>query len=330
MPFQPSNLHVTRPLTNVSILRLQQLSAFALQNAFPGINVSKQSDRYTVYDAGQWNTDEFRERGPGTVAKESGYSVDTTPTYFCREWALAKHIPDEDRANADEQMDLDREATLWLTQKAFIRREAQFIADWFKTGVWTGDRTGVASAENNTTSFRQFNDAASKPIEVIRQLKREFLVQSHGIEANSIGLTRPVFDALLDHPSIIGRINGGQTNGAARANIEVLKQLFDVQNIFVGNGIQNTAKEGVTSTPALLGGKAMLLFYRPDAPGLYTPSAGYTFNWTGLLKGANSGGIVIRRGREERPMYDWLDAMMAFDQRRTAQDLGIFVDTIVA
>ena len=58
-----------------------------------------------------------------------------------------------------------------------------------------------------------WSDAASTPIEDIRLVKRSIL-ESTGFMPNTLVLGRPVFDALLDHSDIVGRLDRGQTSGS--------------------------------------------------------------------------------------------------------------------
>ena len=55
----PGDVHVNTPLTNISIAYMQDATKFISQRVFPNIPVAKQSDRYYVYDRGEFNRDEM-------------------------------------------------------------------------------------------------------------------------------------------------------------------------------------------------------------------------------------------------------------------------------
>ena len=118
----PGDVHVNQPLTNISIAFLQNANNFVATRVFPNIPVSKQSDRYYVYDRGEFNRDEMKERAPATESAGGGYSLDNTPTYFATQYSFHRDIPDQVRANADSVLNPDREATAYVTHKALIRR----------------------------------------------------------------------------------------------------------------------------------------------------------------------------------------------------------------
>lgn len=324
----PGDVHVNTPLTNISIAFLQNASNFVATRVFPNIPVAKQSDRYYTYDRGDFNRDEMRERAPATESAGGGYRLDNTPTYFATRFSFHKDIPDEVRSNADAVLNPDREAATFVTQKALIKREKQFVANFFATGKWGTDLAGVASGPS-TGQLLQWNDTSSKPIEDIRKYKRA-IAESTGYEPNKLVLGRAVYDALLDHPEIIDRLKYGQTAGAAaNTTTNDLAALFKVDEILVMNAIENTAAEGATNAHSFIGGKNALLVHAATAPGLMTPSGGYTFSWTGLL-GAGSEGNRIKSFRMENLSADRVEIDMCFDLKLVAADLGTFFSGIVA
>lgn len=324
----PGDVHVNAPLTNISIAFLQNANNFVATRVFPNIPVSKQSDRYYVYDRGDFNRDEMTIRAPGTESAGGGYRLDNTPTYFCNRYSFHKDIPDEVRSNADAALNPDREATAFVTHKALIRREKLFASTYFTTGIWGQDITGVASAPS-TNQVLRWNDANANPIEDVRLGKR-VVAEKTGYEPNKLVVGRAVFDALLDHPDIVDRIKYGQTAGApAMAGSETLAKLMGVDEILVMNSVENTAKEGQTNSHSFIGGKSALLVHSTSSPGLMTPTAGYTFSWAGFM-GAGSEGNRIRSFRMEQLGSDRVEIDMCFDMKLVAADLGYFWTTIVA
>jgi hypothetical protein len=163
----------------------------------------------------------------------------------------------------------------------------------------------------------------------VRTAKRA-IAEKTGYEPNKLVLGRPVFDALLDNPSIIDRIKYGQTPGdAAMARQDMLARLFGVDEVVVMNAVENTAKEGQSNSHSFIGGKVAMLCYTAPQPGLMTPSAGYTFSWTGLL-GAGAEGNRIKSFRMEALSADRVEIDMCFDQKLVSADLGWFWTSIVA
>jgi len=326
---QPSraDVHVNRPLTNISLAYIQSASNFVAASAFPVVPVSKQSDRYFTYDRGYFNRDEMKIRAPGTESAGTNYAIDSSPTYFCDVWSLHANIDDQVAANSDNPLNLERERAEFLTLKGLLRREKEWASTYFAGSIWTNDVDGVASSPG-AGQVLQWDNASSTPIEDVRTAKRTVL-ESTGFEPNKLVLGRAVYDKLVDHPDIVARLDRGQTSGPAKANKASLASLFEVEDILVMNAIENTAKEGAANSHSFIGGKKALLAYAPASPGLMTPSAGYTFSWTGLT-GMTEVGSRIFRYRMDNLRSNRVEIEMAFDMKLVAADLGYFWDTIVA
>lgn len=323
----PGDVHVNRPLSNISVGFMQDAEGFVADKVFPNIPVAKQSDLYYTIDRTFWNRSEMEKRAPGTESKGVGWETSTDP-YFAHVYALHHDIEDERRANADSVFQLDEEATSLLSMQAMIKREKVWATNFFAATIWTTDITGVSGVPG-AGQVKQWNDAASTPIEDIRAQRTAQKVLTT-LRPNTLVIGSEVLDALLDHPDIIDRLKYGQTPGsAADVDLSDLVALFKIPRIFVMDAVENTAAEGAAESNAFIGGKGALLCYVPDAPGLRTASAGYTFSWTGFL-GAGTMGQRIRKFRQERINSDRIEIDMAFDQKLVAADLGTFFDTVVA
>ena len=319
------DVHVNAPLTNISIAYIQNANNFIADRFFPNIPVSKQSDRYYVYDRGDFNRDEMKQRAPATESAGTGYALDNTPTYYCPVWALHKDVDDQIRANSDSVLSPDRDATIFVSQKALIRRERSFAASALATGIWTNEKTGVNSDVTAGSEFLIWNDANSDPISDIRTATRTVL-ELTGFEPNKLALGKAVYDALVDHPDIVDRVKYGQTPGAAaEVNASTLAQLFDLDEVLVSKAIHNSANKGASEVSSFISGNHALLAYVAPNPGLMIPSAGYTFSWNGWM-GASSMGHRIKRFRMEHLESDRIEVQMAFQHNIVAADCGYFFE----
>lgn len=321
------DVHVNRPLTNISIAYMQAAEGFVADRVFPNIPVGKQSDLFWAYDRGYFNRDEMQIRADATESAGGDYKL-TQDNYYCPVYAFHHDIGVQRRANTDSPLAPDREATELVSFKALLKRETLWASQFFGTGIWTVDKTGVASSPTGS-QFLQWNDAASTPIEDMRAARRAQHLLT-GFKPNTLVLGPEVHDALLDHPDIIDRVKYGQTPGRP-ADIELsdLAQLFKIPRIFVMEGIKNTANEGATESNAFIGGKGALLCYAAPTPGLMTPTAGYTFSWNGLL-GAGAQGGRIAKFWMQKEKADRVEIEMAVVQKKISADMGTYFATAVA
>lgn len=320
------DVHVDRPLTNLSIAFIQAQDGFVADRVFPRVPVSKKSDKYFRYPREYFLRDEMQQRAPGTESAGVNYKLDQD-SYDCSLWALHVNVADQVRANADSPLQPDKEATELLSQQALLRREKAWAARYFGSGIWTNNLTGVAGAPAGG-QFQQWDQAASNPIEDLRNAKRT-VHQSTGLRPNKLVIGRVVYDKLLDHPDLVGRVDRGQTTGPALVMRQTLAALFELDEVLVMDGIENTAAEGAAGAYSFIGGKHALLVYAPPSPSLMVPSAGYTFVWSGLL-GAGNMGSRIKRFRMEHLASDRIEIETAFDQKLVSADLGFFFSGAVA
>ena len=336
MPYsQPGrgDVHVNRPLTNISVAYMQRMENFISARVFPNIPVESKSDQYFTYDRGEFNRDAMEERAPGAPSAGGDYKIDTDD-YAARVYAYHRDVGDQLRANQDQPLNLDREATEFVTLKGLIKRERLWVDSFFKGGVWTFDIDGGAARSTSfsptvpaNNDLQHWSDSASTPIEDIRLIKR-YVLESTGFMPNTLVLGRPVFDALLDHSDIVGRLDRGQTTGPVVVMRENLAALFELEQVLIMDAIHNTAAEGATAAHSFIGGKHALLCYAAPSPGIMTPSAGYTFSWTGYV-GASDNGVRIKRFRMEELAGDRIEGEMAFVHKRVSADLGAFFEGIV-
>lgn len=326
---QPSvtDVHVNRLLTNVSVAFMQDPANFVADQFAPTISSEEKSGVYGSYDRGYFNRAGMALRAPGAESAGAGYAVDLTNSFTCAVHAFHHDIPDQVRANASKPLDPDMEAAKLCSMQALLNREVAFVTNFFAGGIWTSDWDGVVSGENGTSTFRFWSDTASTPIENLR-LGATTMQARTGFRPNTLVLGRQVYDILLDHPDIVGRLDRGQTTGPAMAKRETLAALFEVDRVLVMDAIQNTAKEGQTNAHSFIGGKKALLAYVAPAPGLMTPSAAYTFAWTGYSRSPL--GTTTERFRMQHLKSDRVEIESAYVQKLIAADCGVFFDTIVA
>jgi hypothetical protein len=325
-----SAVHVDAALTNISVAFLQNANNFVAGRVFPNVPVSKQSDRYFVFDRGDFNRDEAEVRAPGTESAGGGYNLDNTPTYFASVWAVHKDVPDQVRANADPAVDVERAAAEWVMHKMLIRKEKSWVNSFFKTGVWTNEDTGVAGTPGAGEVVKWSDTTSGDPIGDLRAAKTAIL-ESTGFEANTLVIGQKVMDALVDHPDIVDRVkySGGVGNGnPARVNEQTLAQLFGIERIMVSKAIQNTAAEGATAAHSFISGSNALLTYAAPAPSLMTPTAGYTFSWSGFMGQSNAFGVATKRFYLDALESTRVEAQMAFDHKVVSADLGYFFGSI--
>lgn len=335
----PGDVHVNGTLTNVSLAYMQSAEGFVADKVFPNVPVGKQSDIYWVWPRAAWNRDDMKVRGPGAQTAGTNLTVARAP-YYAEVRGIHHPIPDQVMANADSSLGYDAAATNYVSHKALINRETTWVSKYFTTGVWTLQAQGASSATaagsynpkdslGGNSNLLYWNNAASTPIEDIRKAMTWVQLTSGGFRPTTFTMTRQVADVLFDHPEIIARVNAGQTpNGPAKSNETVLASILGLREVLVMDGVVNAAKEGVAEANAFFGGKSALLSYAPATPSLMTPSAGYTFSWTGYL-GATTNGTRVKRFYMVAEASTWVEAETAYDMNLTSAEMCFFFYQII-
>lgn len=314
----PSDVHVDAILTNISVAYIQEQGAFIANRVFPNLPVEKQSDKYFKYNKGDWFRDEAQKRAPATESVGSGYNL-STDTYSADVYAFHKDVDDQTRANADNPLNPDRDATTFVTQRMLLRQEIEWTSTYFTTGVWATDKTGAVD-------FTQWdNYSSSDPIEDIEDGKATMWSQT-GFLPNTLVLGYDVFRQLKNHPDIVDRI---KYTSAETVTEGILARYFGVDNVFVSRAIKNTGAEGGADSFASVAGKNAALFYVAPSAGILVPTAGYQFVWRGVSDGMGQN-IGITRFRMPELRSDRIEAQMAWDYKVVASDLGYFFSACVA
>lgn len=328
-----SQVHVNRPLTQISIAYIQDEKDFIAGEVFPVVPVDKQSDIYFIYKQDDFQRNDVKERAPATESAGSGFNLSTSTAYNARDYALHVDVPDRLRANADSPLDLDRDATLLVTQQMLINREAKFVTKYLTTGVWTGssgggDQTGVSSGPT-TNQFLQWDQSASTPIEDVAA-QMDAMKGLTGKLPTTLTLQRQVFTKLKNHPAFRDLIKyGASPDAPAVVTAKAMAAVWGLERVVIAQAVQNTAIEGQSDSTSFIAPKAALLTYSPKAPSILTPSAGYIFQW----KDPDAGTYLapaMRKFRMEELRADRVEGQQSFDVNQVAAGLGCYFTSAIA
>ena len=318
------NAHVDRALTNISVSYLQDASAFIADKVFPIVPVKRQSDIFYIYSKADFMRDEAQVRGAATESAGGDYGVEAADPYYCRKHAFHKDVTPEERANYDEPLDADKDATDFVTQKMLIRREMQWATNFFKAGVWGTEIAGGDAAAEGTVI--KWNMPTSNPIQDITDAGVA-MAGATGFKPNTLVLSPHAFNALKNHEDILDRIKYTQKGIVTE---DLLATLFGVERVFVAWSVVNSAAKGADAAVDFIMGKHALLCYSNPRPALRKPSAGYIFAWTGLEGSGAYGNRIVRLPMDMLGLgTERIEGELAFDAKQICKDMGVFFKDIV-
>lgn len=270
------------------------------------------ADRFTVP-----NTKVGRKGRPNQIEFSSTEISDQVDDFY-----LDDGIPNRDITEAEEQRarglsgyDPVATATEGLTDLILLDREIRVANLVFGLSTYSSDKRITLSGTS------QFSDTAnSDPIGVINTALDSTLV----FRPNVMVIGRPAWTRLRSHPHVVNACRGG-TLGRGSVTRQEVADLFELQEVIVGDAVLNTAKRGQSSTIARAWGKHIALLYVNRAAG---PTTGVTFGFTAqngtrtqmMFEDPNmggEGGQMVRVGEKVKEII-------------AAKDVGYFIQNAVA
>jgi len=284
-------------------------------DVLPRVPVGAQVFRYRKYALGDAftvpDTRVGRKSQPNQI--EFGYEEIESQT---EDHALDSPIPQADKENAPPNVNPEGKATETLADLVLLDREiraAQLVFNEASYGP--ANKTTLAGTD-------QFSDFAnSDPISVIQGALDSMILRGSILVAG-----RAVWSALARHPQIVRAFNGndGSSGMATRAFVA---QLFELDQVLVGEGWLNSSKKGQTPVLSRVWGNDLALLYR-NANADTQGGGGFSFGMTGQFGTRIAGSIVdpnmgMRGGTMVRVGESVKEIV-------TAPDLGYLIQSAVA
>jgi len=327
----PSQVHIDMPLSNLTLAYAQTQENFIADKVFPTVGVARQSDKYYIYDRANMNrTGDVKKLAPRTEVNRIGMTISNS-SYFADVYGLGMDFDEQTIANEDEVLNIRSAGAETLAMRLMIHREENFATTFFSTGVWGTEVTGAASGAGTPVFWNDYTN--STPIVNVTDARRDMQLKSGGYKPNTMVVGKVTRDELINHPDILARLNGGSTvSNPALITDAKLAEIFEVENFFVMEAVNNTAVEGAAESNAFIGGKHALLCHTPSSAGLMTPAAGMTFAWNNI-PGANNLGITVESFSDDalkrQQIAEHIQVKMSYDMKVVGADLGYFFKDIV-
>jgi hypothetical protein len=261
------------PLQKIS--QMYRNSRYIADKVFPIIDGCSPRSQVFKYNKGDWFRDEAAIRAPSTEAKRGTFkgSMEQINT---KEYAFASEVTEEDRRDAKfantPPLKPDQDAVEYATDRVDLKKEKR-VAELVMSAKWSDVNGGkdVAGAWAAGTS-NTFIEDIEEGIEQIRS--------QTGMRPNCLLLSANVLPQLKQESSILDRIKYTE-RGIVTADL--IASMFDLEEVLVGDAVENTAKEKKTGTDFSAkdvweknkGKGSAFLYYRPKSVGLKTLSAGY-------------------------------------------------------
>lgn len=333
MPNNPTagSLHVDSLLTEYAISYGTDIaSTYVADRCCSLARVEKQSDKYPVWNKGDFFRSEMDKRADGDKSEGSGQRM-STATYFAEVYALHTLLTDRQRKNSD--VDVESAKVRYLMNQTKLKRDKIFATNCFATSIWSGftDQTGVAAGPG-ANQFVQWDDYTnSTPITDITEkvVDLELAAGVPGVKMIAVTNTA-VFEKLRHHPDLLDRIK--YTAGVERpadVSPDAMAAVFGVDELIIAKAVENTAAEGATASMSRVFDDGFLLMYKSDSAGDETPTAATLFGWSEFDQVTPEGAAIFQWYDEAR-RATVMECEMACDIKVTAADLGGFFTSCIA
>jgi len=272
-------VHIDRALTNLAVMYRNE--TYVSDKVFPMLRVNNESDRYFVFSRDNYRIDE-QLRAAGAEANEITYTISQS-SYVVDEYSLKKLVPDRVVRNADAPIRPVQNATAYLLDKLWIRRERAVSNIVATTTSWSLNTT--LSGDNLWTT------STALPIDDVDNA-RQNIIENTGTMPNVVFMDLDSWITFKNHPNVRNRINPTSRDAITR---QVAAQLLEVKEVVVGQAMFNSAAEGLTFVAAPIWPTSTVwVGFRNPTPDIQLPSAGYIFQ-------GNIGGSTarVKRWREE-------------------------------
>lgn len=300
--------------THTAIAIAYRNTTLIADSVCPRVAVGSKDFKYFVHDLG----DNFTVPDTNVGRKSSPNEVEfggSEKTASVADFGLEAKVPQDDIDNAPANYKPLNNAVEATSDLILLDREVRTSNLVFNS---TSYQAGLKSVLSGTA---QFNDKAnSSPIDVIMDALDKMIIRG-----NTMTLGAEVASQLLRHPDILKGFHGN-SGDKGKATLAYLADLFDLQNVYVGQARVNAARKGQTVNLQRSWGKHVSLSHlNPHANAMnQLPTFCLTAQYKTRVAGNKPddsiglrGGQLVRVGESVKELI-------------IAQDLGYLIENAVA
>jgi hypothetical protein len=320
-------VHLDAALSEFGYGVLQGTDEHIAGGFFPFTEVDHLSDQYHVLPRNPFLRGDATKHASLQEAPTFEFEL-SKDNYNCQIYRRAADVDEFKLRNADPiaRRLMEEGATRISVDNLMLQHEVAWTAQYFTTGKWGLDLTGVNAAPAGP-QFLRWNDANSDPEADIDRGKLQIKLQG-GLWPNALLVGAEVFMTLKRHPKILNRIIP-----TSRENVtpQILATMFGVEKVVVAGASVATNTTGQAESYGFVHGKhALLAYVGKSGQGELMPSAGRVFVWRGLNPGALQSRILTVE-RIPMPLKKGVryEAATAYDNKVTGSQLAVFYNTAI-
>lgn len=282
----------------------------------PKVPVSKQDFTWWEYNIAESFTLPDTHVGRRGTPAEVEFNA-TEKTGSTHDYALDDPIPQNDINNAPANHNPVARAVEGLTDLIELAREVRVAAKVFDINQYPSTQRVTLAGNDQWSAVH----ADSDPIaDIVTGLETPL------VRPNTMVIGRAAYTKLAMHPKIVAALS---TSGAdvGIAKREAIRDLFELDEILVGESFLNTARKGQTASFSRVWGKHCSLIHKdglgaPDQRSRVT--FGYSAQWGTREAGAEEDSKIGARGGQRARVVESLAEIIA------SKEAGYFIKDVIA
>lgn len=203
-------------------------------------------------------------------------------TFATLEYGFEEPVDDRDSALYADFFDAEMVSAQLARDQVLRAAEERIAALIFNTTTWTGASLTTAVAAGKEWGTTSTTAANATPIDDVEAAVVK-VYDGTGMWPNTLIINRKVFRRLRNCDQIIDRIasqGAGSPTKPSDITADMLARVFDLEQVLVAGGSNNSANEGQTATPAQIWDSEYAMVCRvATTNNIKEPCVGRSFHW---------------------------------------------------
>jgi hypothetical protein len=278
----------TTVLVDVGMTLAQEkraLDRFIAHRIFPGFGVkTKQGNMPRILARRRVQTVKRNKDGSFNRVESAADEL----SYSCEGAGLEERLPDEDRVHFSSAFDAEFHVALGIQRDLLRSRDVALSTALFTTGTF--------GAGYNAAAIGTWGGGSSNPLKDV-ELGKEEIRKRLGVFPNKMAIGAALWAKASYDPAILAQVKtlrayaGDIGANRSRIPLEVLADVFGLEEIIVGEEVKDTSAEGQSSSLSdIWAGTFGLLFYGTNTPeNMGDVTLGRTLTWNPYLEQSTQG-----------------------------------------
>jgi hypothetical protein len=267
---------------------------FVAEEVLPVLNVAKEAATISVITRENARTvDNKHANGAGFGRVHLG-SEDKS--YSTADYGLEGQLTDGDRERFMDDYEPEIETVQVVKTHMLMAKEIRAAAALFNTTTWTGS--------DLTTDVTGDWDAAGSDVLGHVEAAVEQVRKNTGLKADSMLIGPVTYKNIKHNTAILAKFGSNPSVLTPSVWRRYIAEILDLQNIFVADGVYNSAAEGQTASMADIWSDDYALIFKRQSGSLAMPGLGRTVRWMGPAGVLVNGLENVVQYREEQTESD--------------------------